>query len=191
MQNREIEMKFVVRGHDSFFTALDALRLAVEGLPSVEVLSDINPLWMDTDTYFQSYGDAQFLRLRRTEGDSHATVTVKTKDKGNNVDRAEHEFRTIIEYPKAFFRSVLGDPIGEVSKTYVLYKVSYEGFPLDCAFYRVEGDTQRRLFLEVEGSDIGAVAGFVSLIRSKLDIVSEERSIFELFIAPPDFDRAA
>jgi adenylate cyclase class IV len=184
-------MKFVVRGQDSLFSALENLRVAIEGIPSIDVITTDTSLYMDTDTYFRSYGEAQFLRVRRTEGQRETLVTVKTKDKGNNIDRLEHEFITDVEYPKGFFRSVLGDPLGEISKTYMLYKLNYEGFKLECAFYKVEGDSDRRLFLEVEGQDDGAVASFVSLLRSRLDIASEVRSIFELFIAPPEFDRAA
>jgi len=178
------ELKFIVRGHDSLFSALEALRLAIEGIPSIDPQLTASALFLDDETYFKSQGDAKFLKIRRTEGQPHSVIALARKE-------SEQSFKVDILYPKAFFTSILGEPIGEISKTYIKYDLSYEGFPISCIFYRVEGDTDRRLFLEVSSLDSGAAASFVSLLRVKLDIVSEVRSIFEMFIELPEYDHAA
>ena len=93
---------------------------------------------------------ADFVRLR--EDGERCELTVKAKDKGDNLDRMEKNVAVLTSWEdtKSLMINVLGNPLGEVEKKYIVYN-DVESGVIVC-LYQVLGD-EDRVFMEVEGPD--------------------------------------
>lgn len=184
MREREIEQKFRVSPN---VTGMDFnelcrrtdLALGFQGIPI-----DFT-LYCSTMDYYWKVGEGKTLRLRDSWGHtddgfsrSLKEVTLKSKDKGNNLDRLELNLG-VLDSQTAFslLNHVHGKPIGVIHKDN-----EYVIFTKDQAVISI-ADVDGELYLEVEGENFHHVNEYVTMIEREVTLVPETRSLFEIYVA--------
>jgi len=173
---REIERKLVVR--------TGATRESVDSVITHELMFMENEIIRghSIDLYWRAPidgGRADFIRLRELE-DGKCELTAKCQDKGSNVDRIEINVN-IPDRPQLvnYMNLVHGEPTIRIEKSYTVFVLSPV---LNVSTYRVKGD--KRVFVEVEGPNIETVDAVINQLSSRLTLLQECRSLFEIFAGP-------
>lgn len=181
-RNREIESKLLVEGM-SFQDVCSNLG---------ELLSDQGPVvrfGSSVDTYWHLpwlADKAGFFRVR--ERDGIRQLTLKLKDKGDNLNRTEIDLDCISDVTKIhrFGRAMLGKAAGVIAKTYTVWELESE-YDTVCA-YQVTTPSFQPVVIEVEARSMERMLELESLVRSCLSDcidVGVERapgSLYEMFI---------
>ena len=149
-RSREIESKLVVKSNIDLNMA-NVLLDELFGTDKDKLLfgSSADTYWTVSDPGVS----ADFARMR--ERDGIRQLTVKGKDKGNNLDRIEididctSEPRDIIK----FFTALLGKSVGKVGKTYYVYWITKSEHDTVCCYTVRSGEADHpNVFIEVEAT---------------------------------------
>jgi len=164
MNNREIERKFTVEGI-SYDEALS-------------ILKDRFPCTIDATSYdlYWKAPNVDFVRLRENSRE----LTIKVTDKGTVTDRIEENVkieRGAMKDCKRAMTLMYGQPMKLVKEFAV-----FEETTVIC-LYKVEGDPQNRVFLEVEADNLDEVDKEVEYLTRKLWFVLNPVpcSLYQLF----------
>lgn len=171
--SRELEKKFVVEGATSQLEVEAAVR---KTFPSTHPTRG-----GDFDVYWESV-NVDSIRLRKNnEGD--AELTVKKTDRGTIEDRLEvTHYLGDCEYRNTYDIQTLihGAPKGFVNKLYAKFHLHTL---VEVSVYVVMGDSEKRIFLEVEGPDYSSIAAACSALKqTELKLTPQTKSIYQLFI---------
>jgi len=179
-KNREIELKLVLTSGQSYNKLLESLEEHLETFyPESQVISA-----RASDHYWDApkASNADFIRLRKKDQGKGGTITIKSTDKGNNVDRVEIDV-DIEDYKQglALLTSLYGPHREKVTKKY--HVLFLENEHTNYSIYQVEKDKQ--IFLEVEARRGKRV---VELVRSFVEknpaftFDSVQSSIYDMFV---------
>lgn len=174
---RERESKFLVQ--ETWTEALAILRKLYPDRSKELIAQTI-------DDYWELPNKASFLRLRSSwgyTGDGERRtlreVTVKCKDKGDNLDRIEVNAGIGgVKDMRALLRVALGKKAGRICKTEWVY---FDSGGMVLSLSRIKG----RLYIEIESSSkTRNLARSFTLLR-KLKMTREPRSLFEIYLKEP------
>lgn len=177
-RNREIELKLMVPG--TFEEVCSTLQL---------LLSDHQPivrLGTSVDTYWHINNpdvDADFLRVR--ERDGIRQITVKGKDRGDNINRIEVDIDSTSETHRIhrLVRCALGKPAGVISKTYKVWELESE-YDTVCA-YQLSTPVTSGVFIEVEARSEDRMRELERLVRvAYTEAAPAPGSLYEMFVTP-------
>jgi hypothetical protein len=173
MNTRELELKYVLA------VPMTNVDLDMTLLQLFGVSGDDYEVGSDLDAYFKAAG-VDFVRLRESFNSPEVEMTVKKSDKGNNIDRIENNV-LVESFDKGFrlCRTLFGEPLGYLEKTFSKFRLPNG---VEVSTYYVEGDSEYRNFIEVEGPDLNQIGLVVEKLRSKLEMVREPRSNYQIFI---------
>ena len=178
--HREIERKFLIKEPNTY------ARMERVMLDHYE--KDVSPskiLTADTwDDYWEVPGKAQFVRVRysigRTidqESQSLKEITVKHKDRGNNLNRLELNIKIdSVETAREAYRLTLGAPIGRIRKEETVVFCPDGVVTSLCRINREE------TFIEVEGPTEGLVKKHIKALEGRYEWSPEKRNLFEIYI---------
>lgn len=176
-RNREIESKLLLPGH-SYGDVCGKLDLLLqEEKPIVRVGSSL-------DTYWSVKGEdveADFLRVR--ERDGIRQITVKGKDRGDNLNRIEVDVDSTSDTHKIhrLVRCLLGRPAGVIQKTYRVWELESEYDTVCC--YEVTQPKFPTIIVEVEAR---TEIRMLDLEKMVLNVFPGSKrapgSLFEMFI---------
>ena len=174
---REIESKLLVGGTYEFVCAgLDAL------------LSDQQPIiriGTSVDTYWSIDNpdvEGQFLRVR--ERDGIRQVTVKGKDRGDNLNRIEVDIDSTSEVHKIhrLIRCTLGKPAGTVAKQYRVWELESE-YDTVCAYVVSRPANDLGVIVEVEARSEERMLELERMVCQQLThAVRAPGSLFEMLV---------
>jgi CYTH domain-containing protein len=170
---REIEKKYVLSGLRSQGAADKLLRRTLPHL----IESEVAGLSLDK-FYAHPTSSNAFIRTRILDNGT-AELTVKAKDKGDNVDRLEVNCLAMKQREAvAFAEAALGKPLFELTKSYTVFFLPNNA---NVSTYIVSGD--ERLFLEIEAPTLKQVDDLAQTLSSVVGFVMEQepRSLFEIF----------
>lgn len=178
--DREIEQKFYVDGVD--YTELCRRVDLALGFNGILLTTSLHCSTMD---YYWRISDGKTLRLRDSWGHtddgfsrSLKEVTLKSKDKGNNLDRLELNLGVLdSQTAYSILESIHGKPVGRINKDKEYVVFTRDGAVISVALVNDE------LFLEVEGESFLHVNQYVGLIQQEVTLQPETRSLFEIFIS--------
>ncbi|MEM4379122.1 MAG: CYTH domain-containing protein [Thermoplasmatales archaeon] len=183
-KNREIELKLQLVTDQSYNKLLESLEQHLEVYyPEYETIHS-----KAADYYWDvpKSAEADFIRLRKKDSGKGGTITIKSTDKGSNVDRAEIDV-DIEDFKQglALMTALYGSPKEKVNKKY--HVLFLENDHTNYSIYQIEKD--RRIFLEIEARSGKRVAELVeSFIKAKpeFQFVSIQSSIYEMFVKKKD-----
>lgn len=179
LNNREIEVKLV---------ALD------ENIKYADVIRKIKKFlkkeWPDyteisgrsSDIYWKTpkNSKAGFIRLRKNPHGA-AQMTVKSNDKGNNIDRIEVDVK-VPEYKQAkeMLNVLMGDSQDVVTKKYKVFFL--ENDHVNFSVYHIEDDFH--VFIEIEGTTLKRVKQLTKSFTeySGLDFLRVKSSVYNMFV---------
>lgn len=143
-KNREIESKLIVPL---------SFKLVCEGLtsllgfdrPTLRVGSSLDTYWSVHDGRVE----ADFLRVR--ERDGIRQITIKGKDRGDNLNRIEVDIDSTSSTHNIhrLVRCLLGKPAGIIAKTYQVWELESE-YDTVCCYYLTTPDDCPYTIVEVE-----------------------------------------
>lgn len=141
-RNREIEVKLLVPGTYEF-VCTELNRLLDKEKPIIRVGSSLDTYWPVPDA------EAQFLRVR--ERDGIRQITVKGKDRGDNLNRIEVDIDSTSETHRIhrLIRCVLGKPAGVIQKLYRVWELESE-YDTVCAYEVTQPTNTMGVIVEVE-----------------------------------------
>lgn len=128
---------------------------------------------------------ADFVRLRRLDEPNErgldSQITLKSSDKGGNVNRVEIDLGVDSHRQANLLLSMmLGDPLGQVTKRYTVYFLENQHTTI--SVYRVLKD--KRIFVEVEATSLDRVKELAaSLVEAGLSFKRVQQSLFDMFVA--------
>lgn len=171
---RERESKFVV--HESWTSALKALRKLYPDRSKELIAQTI-------DDYWELPNKDSFLRLRSSwgytgEGERRELreVTVKSKDKGNNLDRLEINAGIAgVKDMRALLKVALGPKVGRIAKVEYVY---FDANSMVISLTRIKG----KIYLEIESPSITRNLARSFTILRKIKMTREPRSLFEIHL---------
>lgn len=180
-RNREIESKLITDTDD--LTGINRILAEEFGGDKKKMI-----FGSSTDIYWtvqDPRATADFLRVR--ERDGCVQVTVKGKDKGNNLNRMEREYITTdpLETVVGVHTAQLGKPAGIVSKTYYVYWLNKTDTVCcyviteprrSCVFIEVEASSTDKM-LDLETRVYAAMQGQVHVVEGRAP-----GSLYEMFI---------
>lgn len=176
-RNREIESKLITFTSD--------LNL-VNSVLAQEFAADKTKMLFgsSTDIYWPIRDEsvtADFLRVR--ERDGCVQVTVKGKDRGNNLNRMEREYVTTdsLETVVGVHRASLGEPTGTVAKTYYVYWLNKTD---TVCCYVVTEPKYANVIIEVEASSHAKMVELEERVRRAMkgNVEPAPGSLFEMFV---------
>ncbi|MCM8763357.1 MAG: CYTH domain-containing protein [Candidatus Omnitrophica bacterium] len=175
--NREIERKFVVKG----VTQMQAVRNYMDRTyPDPEEII----IGKSKDVYFNPPNDskADFARVRFSHDSKKGQLTLKSSDKGNNVDRIEIDVEVedadqAVEFCKILINT---EPSGIIDKRYIVYILDKKDTTV--SLYQIVGD--QRIFLEIEARALDKVDKVLAEIKKDLPYALEslDKSLFQIFV---------
>lgn len=176
-RNREIEKKYVI---DKKTTGYEDAKTQIKAL-----LGKINRTIDESsrDYYWKPVkgqkGD--FLRLRFMP-DGSGQLTVKDADRGSNFNRVEIDVEVddaaqCLEYQEY----VHGDHYGSVFKSYYVMFLELDEHTT-VSVYKVRGDTEGRIFVEIEAKTQARVEELNKLISKEVPLTYEPRSLYQIFV---------
>jgi len=175
VRTREIESKFRIESY------AEAKRILATLYPEAETV-----LIADTiDTYYEVPGRADFVRLRNSWGATSEgipkklkEITVKRKDKGDNVNRLELNLKIeSIETARAILNLALGPSTARIDKHELVYFLGGNEHTV-ISVCRIG----REIFLEVEADSLESVERHVERIGRELSLKPSPKSLFELYV---------
>lgn len=179
-RNREIEVKMLIAGQ--FGTICSELdKLLANEKPIIRVGSSLDTYWPVPDA------EAQFLRVR--ERDGIRQITVKGKDRGDNVNRIEVDIDSTSEVHKIhrLIRCVLGKPAGIIAKTYRVWELESE-YDTVCAYEVHQPANDLGVVVEVEARTEGRMRELERMVINHFynvlggSVRGAPGSLFEMFI---------
>lgn len=177
-KNREIEVKIAVDGVSSLKQLDNLFSPFIE-----ELYSDFDLLiGKSYDEYWNTPRNslASFARLRKTT-DGKAQLTVKSQDKGDNIDRIEIDLE-VDDYRQAKrFMEAIFDEGEKLSKKYYVYFLENDDTTI--SLYQVTGDPN--IFIEVEARTKTRVKNLISEIVKQfpqLTLYRIDKSLFQMYI---------
>lgn len=182
-KNREVEWKLIVDGQS--MAAVDKI---VSGVFKEQCRPKVTGC--ASDIYWDSPedSDADFVRLRMLDEptpERAAQITLKSQDKGNNVNRIEVDLD--VSDPRqanTLLSIMLGDPLGQITKKYYVYFLENEHTTV--SIYKIVKD--KTVFVEVEGINLKRVKQLTKeLIDGGIKFVGRsELSLFDVFVKKKD-----
>lgn len=141
-----------------------------------------------TDTYWSLRSDVlgDFIRMRELS-DGIVQVTVKAKDRGDNINRVERELET---GTSAFaVRNLLtaahGKATARITKTYYVLWLEGENEHTNISCYSVEGHESDGVYIEIESTNVDKVLDLESKVLDLFDRIERaEGSLYELYVQP-------
>lgn len=201
-RNREIELKLLIPGM-TYSDVCSALDSAFESeSPIIRVGSSLDTYWSVQDRAIRGSAhdgtgeadflaerqrgpeprkvEAQFLRVR--ERDGIRQITVKGKDRGDNVNRIEVDIDSTSETHKIhrLVRCVLGKPAGIIAKTYRVWELESE-YDTVCA-YEVTTPKYGNVIVEVEARTEERMRQLEQQVKRVLVAVPAPGSLYEMLI---------
>jgi len=186
-RNREIELKLLVEGFDKMQPVEKAIAPLMDEINRAKQPHRPTIYGCAADTYWESpeESSADFVRLRvLDEPDIHgnmAQITLKSSDKGNNVNRIEVDLG-VSDHSQAnkLLTVMLGDPLGQVTKRYTVFFLEDEHTTV--SVYRIMRD--KRVFVEVEGTSLRRVKEITKHLQEKggLRFKRIPQSLFDMFV---------
>lgn len=183
-KNREIEVKLWAKGATTYNTMCNFVEAAVQSFyPKYDIEDDL-VVGNATDIYWPAPRDGMgdFVRLRKTA--KGGQITLKSTDKGNNVDRVEIDLE-VHDYKQAkeLMLALHGKPKATVTKKYQVYFL--ENQFTNVSVYQVKGDD--RIFVEVEAKTKTRVKEIIQALmaapkRPSDEFVWIQSSIYEMFV---------
>lgn len=190
MTNREVEHKFAAKAH----TLEEAVRSMKELLSfNLYLMSDSEALIVDprfsckpyqvgkSHDYYWESPTSDFLRLRRNLGSESHTLTTKTTDKGDSIDREEINVtipQDQFQNTKQLLRSSLGREHLKFVQEYALFRPQPTLPSLIISVYTIS--ISGLVFIEVEGPTLGDVERWSSVIH-RLTTKQYYKSLWDLF----------
>lgn len=162
--------------------------------PIIRVGSSLDTYWSVPD----SKAEADFLRVR--ERDGIRQITVKGKDRGDNINRIEVDIDSTSEVHKIhrLIRCVLGKPAGIICKQYRVWELESE-YDTVCAYEVLRPENTLGVIVEVEARTEERMLGLEKAVVNYFEykwgtkVVRAPGSLFEMFISgtasnpPPDW----
>ncbi len=183
VRNREIESKWLVKDTD-----LDTTRHALEDVLGTSITKSIFGSSVDTYWVPDSKAEAQFVRMR--ERDGIRQITVKSRDKGSNINRLEVDVDSTSEVSKItrLLGALFGKAAGKVSKSYYVYWDSEHEHTNICAYTVLDGDTiYPHTIVELETTTMEKLdemdKRIIPALRKRgLEVTRAPGSLFEMFV---------
>lgn len=179
-KNREIEVKLLVNDKPTYRTVCNN----VEEFLRQEYPDRTTITGRSSDTYWRAphRSVAAFVRLRQNPH-GKAQITLKSNDKGDNVDRVEIDLEVDdFAQAKELLAVLHGEELEKVTKRYNVYFL--ENSDTNIAVYQIVDDPQERVFVEIEGRSIkrvnSLVKGFTEWTGWNFLVVNS--SIYEMFV---------
>jgi len=179
-KNREIELKLLLTSGQSYNKLLEALDDHLESFYSESETISARA----SDQYWDApdQATADFIRLRKKDSGKGGTITIKSTDKGNNVDRVEIDV-DIEDYKQglALLTALYGPPREKVTKKY--HVLFLENEHTNYSIYQVDKD--KRLFLEVEarrGKRVNELVRSFVEKKPEFTFVVVQSSIYDMFV---------
>lgn len=175
--NREIERKFIVKDVAQMKTVNNYLDRTYSDPEEVII-------GKSKDVYFNPPNDskADFARVRFFPDSKKGQLTLKSSDKGNNVNRIEIDVEVedadqAVEFCKALLNR---EPSGIINKRYIVYILDKRDTTV--SLYQIVGDS--RVFLEVEARTLDKVDKVLAEIKKDLpyELESVGKSLFQIFV---------
>ena len=115
-----------------------------------------------------------FIRLRANTKE----MTIKITDQDSINDRIEENVKVDdLEVTSRLLNALHGEPMGTLTKEYLVYYT-----PLAIvSLYRVQEDTQARIFLEVEADDLEVVQDISEVFKEYFSMTKQEKSLYGMF----------
>jgi len=175
-RNREIEVKLKLSGI-TYATAVSELtELLREQNPLIRIGSSLDTYWVTAEA-----PEAQFLRVR--ERDGIRQITVKGKDRGDNLNRIEVDIDSTSETHRIhrLMRCLLGRPAGIIQKTYQVWELESE-YDTVCV-YQLTQPVQGGLYVEMEARSMERMLELEQLVlRAFPRAKRAEGSLFEMYV---------
>ena len=173
-RNREIESKY----HSE--ESIEALRSLLEGVLGSRMADVIASSGKDT---YWALGDSKFIRIRERE--QGCQVTVKSKDRGSNLNRIEIDVNCAepVAHVTKLLEAVHGEQTGVLDKKYWVYWLRGADEHTNVSLYTVKGHAGT--FIEFEASTKAKLTEIEGKYLEGLGVVTpESRSLYEIFILP-------
>lgn len=135
------------------------------------------------DFYWKTQGklNGDFLRVRYNP-DGTGQLTVKEADRGSNFNRVEIDVEVVsAEQCYKYQSHVHGPETGSVFKTYFVYILENDEHKT-ISIYKVRGDEDKRVFVEIEARTQAEVEALERKIRAEVPIDYEPRNLYQIFI---------
>jgi adenylate cyclase class IV len=179
-KNREIEAKLVVTSSHGYQDLLKALESFLDVYyPDYETISS-----KASDYYWNApkQSNADFIRIRKQDSGRGGTITIKSTDKSDNLDRVEIDL-DVSDFKQGLtlMTSLYGEARAKVQKKY--HALFLENKHTNYSIYQITGD--KRVFLEIEAKTVSRLIELVekfTKFATSFSFNLVKSSIFEMFV---------
>jgi adenylate cyclase class IV len=179
-KDREVEIKLLVTSHDCLYGSVNRhiRKFVAEIFPEYEEISGNS-----FDLYWKTseHAMADFVRLRRNR--SGACVTMKSTDRGDNVDRVEVDLSVdSFKQAHSVLSGIFPEAPTKVKKKYNVYFLENEDTTI--SVYAVDGDKANNVFVEVEARTLTRVKDLVKQLveKTEWEYAWSKSSLFNIFV---------
>lgn len=172
MLGRELERKYLLKGVDSFTTLRELSNILGSTLRDYIEYVEYG---LDTDSYWELSDNSQIRYRKDSEG--HEELTFKQADTSSIEDRAEWNL-DVMGPTLEFCVATWGPMCKQIDKSWIKIEMDDE---TEVALYKVKGDGQQRIFLEIEVKQLDLLDRWEKRVAPIFSLERVYQSLFQLF----------